>query len=177
LEAQSRGNQDEMLTMIRQFVARASGLRSSDVSPATTRIEQSADGKGLSVQSSDLEEVLFRTDTDGQSFIQVNFKTGYKILITDTLIGFKPAQLTGLDMNKIPKVVTTPDIITTPDIMSVFEALQEALYSGDPKDEDVSVLRRVFDAVVTGGEAVGFDLKLERSWLGRIPHIGAKSAA
>jgi hypothetical protein len=171
LEAQSRGNQDEMLTMIRQFVARASGLRSSDVSPATTRIEQSADGKGLSVQSSDLEEVLFRTDTDGQSFIQVNFKTGYKILITDTLIGFKPAQLTGLDMNKIPKVVTTPDI------MSVFEALQEALYSGDPKDEDVSVLRRVFDAVVTGGEAVGFDLKLERSWLGRIPHIGAKSAA
>jgi hypothetical protein len=171
LEAQSRGNQDEMLTMIRQFVARASGLRSTDVGPASTRIEQSVDGKGMSVQSGDLEEVLFRTDTDGQSFIQVNFKTGYKILITDTLIGFKPAQLTGLDMNKIPKVVTTPDI------MSVFEALQEALYSGDPKDEEVSVLRRVFDAVVTGGEAVGFDLKLERSWLGRIPHIGAKSAA
>jgi hypothetical protein len=157
--------------MIRQFVSHASGLRSTDVSPATTRIEQGTDGKGLSIQSGDLEEVLFRTDTDGQSFIQVNFRTGYKILITDTLIGFKPAQLTGLDMGKIPKVVTTPDI------MSVFEALQEALYSGDPKDEEVSVLRRVFDAVVTGGEAVGFDLKTERSWLGRIPHIGTKSAA
>ncbi len=171
MDCQSRGNQDEMLTMIRQFVTRASGLRSSDLGPGSARIEQSVDGKGININVSDLEEVLFRTDTDGQSFIQVNFRTGYKVLVTDTLIGFKPAQLTGLDMGKIPKVVTTPDI------MSVFEALQEALYSGDPKDEDVSVLRRVFDAVVTGGEAVGFDLKLERSWLGRIPHIGAKSAA
>lgn len=157
--------------MIRQFVARASGLRSQDVSSAVTRVEQNCDSKGITINGGDLEEVLFRSDADGQSFIQVNFRSGYKILITDTLIGFKPAQLTGLDMGKIPKVVTTPDI------MSVFEALQEALYAGDPKDDDVSVLRRVFDAVVTGGEAVGFDLKRERTWLGRIPHVGTKAAA
>ena len=158
------------MTMIRQFVARASGLKATDVGPVVT-IQQSADGKSINIETTSLEEVLFRNDADGQSFIQVNFRSGFKILITDTLIGFKPAQLTGLDMAKIPKVVTTPDI------MSVFEALQEALYTGDPKDEDVGVLRRVFDSVITGGEAVGFDLKHERSWLGRIPHVGTKAAA
>jgi hypothetical protein len=168
---QSSGKPQELLTMIRQFVARASGLVETDYSSSTLAIKQKVDSKALIIKSADLEDVLFRNDQEGETFIQVNFRTGFKILITDSLIGFKPAQLTGLDMAQIPKVVTTPDVL------SVFEALQEALYSGEPTDQDVGVLRRVFDAVVTGGEAIGFDLRHERSWLARIPHSGSKAAA
>lgn len=161
--SQGRATQIELLTRIRQFVTRSSGLREAEAPLGIVLICQALDGKSLSIAASDLEDVLFRTDADGQDFIQVNYRTGLKILITDTLIGFKPTQLVGLDMGKLPKVVTTPDII------SVFEAIQEALHGGDTFDDEVAMLRKVFDSVVTGGEAVGFDLARERAWLGRIP--------
>lgn len=159
----SQGKQNELLAQIRLFVARTSGLRECGFAQGSASFLQTLDGHSLCVRAADLDDILFRTDTDGQDFIQVNFREGKKILITDSLIGFKPAVLAGLDMAKLPRVVTTPDIL------SVFEALQEALYVADPKENDLTVLRKVFDAVVSGGEAVGFNLVRERSWLGRIP--------
>ena len=135
-------------------------------------IVQKIDGKRIVIRASELDDVLFRTDTDSQDFIQINFSSGLKILMTESLIGFKPATLSGLDMSKLPKVVTTPDIL------SVFEAIQEALYFSEknPQDE-LQMLKKVFDAVVTGGEAIGFDLAYERSWIGRIPTNTLKASA
>ncbi len=156
------GQQNQPLDQVRQFVARSSGLRENLTEVGSASIFQTTDGKSLSIRGSELGEVLTRVDADGHDFIQVNFRSGRKILVTDTLIGFKPAVLPGLDMAKLPKVVTTPDIL------SVFEAIQEALHSGE-RSEEIVLLRKVFDAVVSGGEAVGFNLRTERAWLGRIP--------
>jgi predicted glycosyltransferase len=65
-------------------------------------------------------------------------------------------------MEKIPKVVTTPDI------QSVFDAIQEVLQSND-EQEELDVLRKVYDSVLCGGESVGFDLKEERKILACLP--------
>ncbi|MCM2281620.1 MAG: hypothetical protein NDI61_07215 [Bdellovibrionaceae bacterium] len=161
--SQKRATQLELLTHIREFVARSGGLRESESAVGTISIFQTVDGKGIAVAASDLDDVLSRVDADGHDFIQVNYRTGQKLLMTDTLIGFKPTQSPGLDMTKLPKVVTTPDIV------SIFEAIQEALHGGDSHDDEVAMLRKVYDAVLTGGEAVGFDLARERAWLRRIP--------
>lgn len=169
--SQGRVTQKELLTRIRRFVARSGGLRETAAPIGAVQVRQVLDGKCLRVAAVDLEDVLDRTDADGQDFIQVNYRTGLKILMTDSLIGFKPAQLVGLDMTKMPKVVTTPDIV------SVFEAIQEALHGCDACDDEVVMLRKVFDAIVTGGEAAGFDLARERSWLGRIPSLLTKATA
>ncbi len=169
--SQGRATQLELLTQIRRFVSRSSGLRETDSAMGCLSVLQVLDGKGIRIAAADLEDVLFRTDVDGQDFIQVNFRTGLKILMTDTLIGFKPTQLVGLDMSRLPKVVTTPDIV------SVFEAIQEALHGGEPNDGEVAMLRRVYDAVLAGGESAGFDLKTERAWIRRIPHTVFKVTA
>lgn len=155
--------QQELLAEILAFVERASGIQSHTVSSDCNRVRQALDGKWIDIQTENLENVISRSDTEGQEFIQVNFCSGKKILITDTLIGFKPAVLRGLDVSKLPKVVTTPDIL------SVFEALQDALEDNDPSVHELSILKKVFEAVLVGGEAVGFDLSHERSWLTRIP--------
>ena len=91
--------------------------------------------------------------------------------MTTTLVGFKPVPLKGLDLSKLPRVVTTPDI------ESVFEAVQDALHASETDSREVNVLRRVFEAVVAGGESVGFDLAEERAWISRIPSSFTKTAA
>jgi len=147
--------------VILEFVTNSSGLstKPEHVEDARVIISQLADGKELEFLQADVEEVLQRQDSDGKTFLQVNFKTGKKILLTDNLIGFKPAVCRGLDMGKLPKVVTTPDLL------SVVEAIEETLGSHGTTGEDVEVLRRVFDSVLVGGESVGFDLTSERIWL------------
>lgn len=161
---ETQARQLQCLTQILEFIAQSSGLkRKSSSHEGTLEVAQKIDGKFLSIAPEDLEDVLFRTDVDGKEFIQVNFCSGNKILLTDTLIGFKPAHLSGLDLTRLPKVVTTPDIV------SVFDAIQEALHSGDQRAEEIVVLRKVFDAVVAGGEAIGFDLSKEKAWISRVP--------
>lgn len=133
-------------------------------------IEQKIDKKRISINNFDLDEVLFREDEAGKPFLQVNFVSGKKILITETLVGFRPLGLFGLDMEKLPKVVTTPDI------QSVFEAIQETLESND-LPEELDVLRKVYDSVLCGGESVGFDLKEERKILARLPMTVTQASA
>jgi hypothetical protein len=145
------------------FVERSSGLKSTVTDPTRIGLLQVMDRKTISIPVSELEEVLFRSDTEGRDFIQVNMSNGKKILLTDTLIGFKPVALKGLDSTKLPRVVTTPDI------MSVFEAIEDSLHSSAIEAEEIKVLKRIYEAVVAGGEAVGFDLSTERSWVARIP--------
>ena len=162
----------ELLSEILAFVQTTRGLRSAPADPeGRTRITQVIDGKHFEFLTADLESVLSRTDTEGQDFIQINFCSSKKVLMTKTLVGFKPVPLKGLDLAKLPRVVTTPDI------ESVFEAVQDAIHASENDSREVSVLKKVFEAVVAGGESVGFDLSVERAWIARIPANFTKTAA
>jgi hypothetical protein len=166
----------ELLCIIREFVGRSAGLRPANCAQTETIVlKQAVDGKALAITAASHDDVLLRVGADGQDFIQVNFSSGRKILLTSSLIGFKPAQMAGLSPARLPKVVTTPDIV------SVFEAIQEALHASESDSpgahEDLILLRRVFEAVVSGGEEAGFDLATERGWLGRIPTTPCRATA
>jgi len=134
-------------------------------------IHQSVDGKVFNFSTNDLSEVLQRADSDGKNFIQINFVNGHKVLFTDTLVGFKPRDTYGLDMSKIPRVVTTPDLV------SVFAAIEEGLSSDDITEYEIDVLKRVYAAIIQGGEAAGFELQFERRWLGRLMPSKTKASA
>lgn len=163
--------QQELLSEILTFVRKAHGLRGTSSTEGRTKISQKIDNKFLEFATTDLEGVLSRSDTEGQEFLQVNFCSGKKVLITTNLIGFKPLALKGIDLGKLPRVVTTPDVF------SVFEAIQDALHAVETDPQEVAVLRKVFEAVLAGGESVGFDLSKEREMLARIPSSFTKIAA
>jgi hypothetical protein len=173
--------QQGMLKLIHDFVGRSPGLRSSQSDCDQLRVIQVVDGKALHIFCADLTGVLSRWDDDGNEFIQVNFSFGKKILLTSTLIGFKPLPLSGLDASHLPRVVTTPDII------SVFEAIQDSIdgnmsgtKSGSTSKADaqeLALLKKLYEAVVLGGEAIGLDLHSEREWLNRVPNYASKASA
>ena len=162
---------DSMAQRIAEFVGQSSGLKVEVCTQERMQIHQKTDGKKLGFALTNLEEVMPRVDGDGQTFLQVNFRDGKKILITDNLVGFKPQPTAGLDMTRLPKVVTTPDL------QSVLEAIQESLSAENPPSEEIDVLRKVFDAVLRGGEMVGFSLEKERHFLKRTAAAGLKGCA
>ena len=143
---------------IRDFVVKSTGL-ALKLEDVILEIFQRADGKTMAFDVSELDEVISRVDAEGKNFLQVNFHSGKKILLTDNLIGFKPLPSIGLDMTKLPKVVTTPDLI------SVVDAIEDSITTGVTATEEVDILKKVFDSVLRGAEAVGFDLTSERVWL------------
>jgi hypothetical protein len=158
------GTGEKLLEQIFDYVKKTESLNFVESSLADYFIiEQKIDKRRITVNKFDVEEVLSRTDDDGQEFLQVNFVSGKKILITQKLVGFRPLTMFGLDMEKLPKVVTTPDI------MNIFDAIQESLCHEDNSWEELEVLRKVYDSVVCGGESVGFDLNQERALFSRIP--------
>ena len=154
----------KLLEPIFKYVNASENLRfiESDLSDCFI-IEQKLDRRRIAINRFDVEEVLPRTDENGQEFLQVNFISGKKILLTEKLVGFRPLAIFGLDMNKLPKVVTTPDI------MNIFDAIQESLCYEVHPNRELEVLRKVYDSVVCGGESVGFDLNEERTLFSRIP--------
>jgi hypothetical protein len=149
------------LDTILNFVDKTQGLRATIADSGRVQVCQEIDGKVFNFSSSDVTEVILRSDSDGKPFIQVNFRSSNKVLFTDTLIGFKPIETLGLDMSRIPKVVTTPDL------MSVFEAIEEAL-SSDSVEHEVEILKKVYYSILSGAEKVGFDLSFEKAWIGRL---------
>lgn len=161
----------QMIEEIVTFVEASKGLKVVDSNEGAASISQTLDGKIFTFQFSDLSEVLQRSDAEGKGFIQVNFQNGNKVLFTESLVGFKPKETPGLDMSKIPKVVTTPDLV------SVFEAIEESMSSDTTPDYEVEILRKVFQAILQGGELAGFDLSFEKKWLFRlVPHQFKASA-
>ncbi len=160
-----------LLEEITEFIRRSSGLKLTSSKGNRVSILQEIDGKNFSFSTNDLSEVLQRSDSDGKPFIQVNFVNGHKVLFTSTLVGFKPRETYGLDMTKIPRVVTTPDLV------SVFAAIEEGLSSDDVSEYEIDVLKRVYAAIIQGGEAAGFDLQFERRWLGRLMPSKTKVSA
>lgn len=160
--------------LISRFVKSSQGLQLAEdtaTKDVSFTILQTADGKSISFKETSIEEVLERYDSDGRSFLQVNFVDGKKVLLTDRLIGFKPIALKGLDLRRLPKVVTTPDLV------SVVEAIEDSLNHDKPKLDEVEVLRKVFDSVYRGAEEVGFDLTAERTWLHCISSLRGRASA
>lgn len=133
------------------------------------RITQKIDSKSIVIPPTAVGEVLERQDTDGKNFLQINFSSQVKILITETLIGFKPAEIPTLDMNKIPKVVTTPDLV------SVQQALQDCLYYD--QFEDLEVLKKVYLAILSGAVKSGFPMEDESTWIQSFSSHQIKAAA
>lgn len=150
--------ENEHLLQINDFVAKSSGLRAS-LQGLDLEILQCTDGKAIAFPITELEEVISRVDSDGHTFLQVNFNSGKKILLTQNLIGFKPQPARGLDLTKLPKVVTTPDLL------SVVEAIEDSISIDPNQGDELDVLKKVFDAVMKGAEAVGFDTTSERVWM------------
>lgn len=152
----------QMLEEILAFVDKSAGLTSDVTESGIVSIQQTVDGKVFRFTCENLTEVLQRFDADGKQFIQINFQSGNKVLFTDTLVGFKPRETLGLDMSKIPRVVTTPDLV------SVFEAIEDSMSSDATPESEVEILKKVFVAILQGGELAGFDLEFERRWLARL---------
>ena len=159
------------LDLILNFVDSSKGLRAKISESGRVQIRQDLDGKLFHFHSLDATEVLHRADSEGKPFIQINFKNGAKVLLTETLVGFKPIETLGLDMARIPKVVTTPDLV------SVYEAIEESLSSDSSLDTEIEILKKVYIAIIAGGEKVGFDLGTEREWLNRLLASKLKASA
>lgn len=161
----------QMLAEILEYVESSGGLSSNVTDAGVISIYQAIDGKVFRFTDTQLSEVLQRFDSDGKPFIQVNFQSGSKVLFTDTLVGFKPRETVGLDMTKIPRVVTTPDLL------SVFEAIEESMSSDNGPENEVEILKKVFQAILLGGETAGFDLGFERRWLASLTSSHLKASA
>lgn len=159
------------LDSILNYVDSSRGLRAEICESGIVQIAQEVDGKVFSFKSHDIAEILHRVDADGKPFIQLNLKGGHKVLFTESLIGFKPVETLGLDLSRIPKVVTTPDLL------SVFEAIEESMGSESGPDSEIEILKKVYFSILAGGEQVGFDLSYERKWLNRLLASKTKACA
>lgn len=159
------------LDNILNYVDSSRGLKAKVGDGGKVQIFQDLDGKIFTFSSQDIGEILHRMDADGKPFIQLNLKGGHKVLFTDTLIGFKPVETVGLDISRIPKVVTTPDLL------SVFEAIEESMGAESGVDNEVEILKKVYFSILSGGEQVGFDLTFERKWLNRLIASRSKACA
>ncbi|MDZ4677838.1 MAG: hypothetical protein SGI74_10045 [Oligoflexia bacterium] len=164
--------QHDLMTIIEDFISKSAGLVLAKSNEGDVAICQKGDSKKIKVKSAELADVLVRKDADGKEFVQINFASGRKILLTDQLIGFKPFPVADLDVTKLPRVVTTLDLL------SVFEAIEEAVTSAsDGRAEETETLKRVFNSIILGGEEIGFDLTTERSWIRRLAVVGSKTSA
>ncbi len=158
------------LSNILNFVERTTGLKATFEESGRVEIKQSLDGKSFHFDAEHVTEVLNRMDSDGRPFIQINFKDTHKVLLTDNLVGFKPSETWGLDMTRIPKVVTTPDL------RSVLEAIEDSLGS-DQAESEVEILKKVYYSILTGAEKIGFALPFERRCLERLMATKIRASA
>ena len=127
-------------------------------------LTQKEDSKKIVIDFKIVEKVLDRQDVDGSKFIQVNFHEGSKILITKALIGFKPTELIGFDLNRIPRVVTTIDLKS---VSKAIEDLFDSEESSETKAE-IEILKKVYQSILYGAENIGFKMQAEKKWFSSI---------
>lgn len=150
----------DLIQQVESFIKSKSNLEITWSNADQIEIAQKSDGRKMSMQIADLEEVLLRSDHEGDQFLQLNLSFDRKVLVTKNLIGFKPVNIKGLDMNRLPKVVTTVDLV------SVLEAIEDLMTSDqNTAMVEIDVLKKVYHAIVSGGEKVGFQLDDEKRWL------------
>ena len=148
--------------VISQFVKSCEGVELDVETEEFVVLKQGLDHKSLKIFYSEVSKVLERVDPCNQAFLQVNFINSEKLLLTDTLVGFKPLHKEGLEMDKIPKIVTTPDLL------NIIEAIEDLMDSTIPDEVEVEVLRQLFFSVLEGAERVGFDLSREKTWIAHL---------
>lgn len=158
-----------LLQKIFEFLSSSQGLRYVMSDSGIMTIRQLADKKNFKFNVFDLSDVLSREDAQQKSFLQINFSSGVKVILTENLIGFKPSEVSGVDLTKIPKVVTTPDL------RSVYEALEDLIAADNTNPGEALVLRKVFISILEGGEKAGFNLEDDRNLLSRF--LASHSAA
>lgn len=127
-------------------------------------LTQKEDLKKISIDFEQIEKVLCRQDVDGSNFLQINFTHGEKILITKSLVGFKPNQLVGFDLTRIPRVVTTIDLVS---VSKAIEDLYESEETAESKAE-IEILKKVYQSILYGAEGIGFKMQAEKKWLSSI---------
>ena len=152
-------NNSDSLNEIVNFLETTQALNFK-INRTDMQITQIEDKKTISFSVLSVEKVLLRTDFDGSCFIQVNFIDKTKVLVTKSLVGFKPVELAGFDSAKIPKVVTTVDL------QSVYKAIEDLLDSEDTYQTatELDVLKKVYQSIMLGAEQVGFEMKAEKGW-------------
>ncbi len=150
---------NESLDLIVQFLESHLSFQFS-VANLDLSITQSEDKKNIKFNLDKIEKVLNRVDYDGSPFIQINFISGLKLLITKNLIGFKPSEIIGFDTTKIPKVVTTVDLVS---ITKAIDDLADDVESVDSMTE-MEVLKKVYQSILYGAVAVGFEMQTEKTW-------------
>jgi len=151
--------QKDTFEIIDQFLADESGLKLDFIDNDNLKLTQVVDGKSIEIQRFGVEEVLERLDSSGKPFLQINFLSGSKILLTKTLVGFKPAIFEGVDAKRIPNVVTTPDLLSIIEAFSDFD---------ENEVSEIRALRRMYFSILHGAEAIGFDLTNEKLWLTKL---------
>lgn len=156
--------------IIIDYVNNSKGLKLGQKNIDLFEVVQLIDSKTLTIKTSNIESVLQRVDTDGQNFLQVNFHGEDKLLLTDQLVGFKPINNYNLDMEKIPKVVTTPDML------SVIEAIEDS-FSSQHSHIEVEVLKKLYLSVLDGAEKIGFDVSKERAWMSQFAMLNHRFSA
>ena len=144
---------------IGDFLNKDSSLTLNFLGDDKLQLTQHVDGKSLEIERFGVEEVLEREDSSGKPFLQINFFSGSKILLTKSLVGFKPAMFEGVDSKRVPNVVTTPDLLSIIEAFSEFDEEEVA---------EIRALRRMYFAILHGAEAVGFDLTNEKLWLTKL---------
>ena len=162
MKEQKQNSTSPLVQSIVDFVSQCRGLILLESGTGELAICQRVDGKSLILKTKNIKDVLSRVDTKKENFLQVNFLDGKKVILTDSLIGFKPANYSDLDMNRLPKVVTTPDLI------SFIEVLEDSLYDTEVSMDEIEDVRQYFDSVLMGAEAIGFNLICERIWITRL---------
>lgn len=93
------------------------------------------------------------------------------MLLTDSLIGFKPTETVGLDMSRLPKVVTTPDL------KSVYDAIEDSLSADVIQSAEVEILKKVYLSILLGAENIGFNLSEERLHFFSLVTVSTQAAA
>lgn len=152
-------NKQDNFKIIGEFLNNGSGMTLDFLGEDKLKLTQQVDGKSIEIERFGVEEVLERKDSTGKPFLQVNFFSGSKILLTKSLVGFKPALFEGVDARRVPNVVTTPDLL------SIIEAFSEF---DEEEVSEIRALRRMYFAILHGAEAVGFDLTNEKLWLTKL---------
>ena len=151
------------LQIIDDFLKESGGLLFTESEDKTVcEIHQNHDKKLISFKKDQIKNILKRKDLNDESFLQVDFLNGPKILLTQSLVGFSPAQCAGLDMKRLPKVVTTLDLL------NVIEAIESSVYGQDRYEEKLEDVKLFFESIAVGAETIGFSLAGERLWVEKL---------
>ena len=155
---------EDTKTIIEAFLSESDRLSILEDKEEYDRITllQSHDKKTISFCFADIKKVLERKDYNDQKFLQLNFKNGKKALLTHEFVGFSPAVGVGINVYKLPKVVTTADLL------SVIEAIESSVYGSDQYQESLYEAKMFFESIAAGAESIGFDLTGERLWVEKL---------